>query len=553
MTAIHDPRVDKALTYLWEDELYQCSQNPVRWAKFHVNTKDEHDPDNPVKNFPDKDYLWYILEQWHWGENIQFVVKSRQLAMSWLLCVYACWTARFRPHSLVLFQSKKFEDAAKMVFLKWPNTARCSFIENNLPHWQKFCRDDKGNWLPIDLATACTEGAISYPNGSRIEAIPEGPQQIEGRVPTLFLNDEASLQDEWRAGHSASLPCLVGGTKKGRGITVSTIRMPSDYSQEVEDCALADPDSIMRGLGSFRSKSGVLTLRVHYSADPEKDPATEAGKEWLVHASQGYLGGIGSNEWQSHMEINPQSTSGERVLPMFNHIKDRVVIDDIPAEVWGQWSLDSGLDYGARNPTVWLVFANDYEGNRYLVNEISIPTNETGGIAGFCKLMKEVPHFERLNGKIHADPSIWNTDQNTSSGLVSKAQIFAQHGVYLVPAQTKGKEADDILLNRLNGYYWSDWESDDFEPRFFICRSAKQTIRAWPLMLWQDWQEALKQHRSAKEKMVDNWVDQWDAAKYAEVARPQPAYAKPAAPVGSFRYLQKLIQKQANATRYARS
>ena len=550
---MHDQDVDRLLTQLWEKELDECTIDPIRWTFTWVNTKDEHDSDNPVKLFPDKEYLKHMMGTWHADEPIQFVVKSRQLAVSWLLCAYATWTARFRPHSLVLFQSKKFEDAAKMVFLKWPNTARCSFIENNLPDWMKVCRDDKGNWLPIDLGVACTEGAISYPNGSRIEAIPEGPTQIEGRVPTLFLNDEASLQDEWRAGHSASLPCLVGGTKHGRGITVSTIRMPSEFSVEVEDCAVIEPDSYIKGLNVFRSKSGVLTQRVHYSADPDKDPATERGRQWLIEASKGYLGGMASNEWQAHMEINPQSTSGERVLPMFNGIKDRVVVDDIPPEVWGQWSLDSGLDYGARNPTVWLVFANDYEGNRYLVHEISIPCNEVGGISGYCELMKQVPHFDRLNGKIHSDPSLWNKDQNTSGGLVSKAQIFAQHGVYLVPAQTKGKEADDVLLNRLTGYYWADWDSDDFDPKFLICKNAKQTIRAWPLMLWADWQESIKKSRSFKEAMIDNWVDQWDAAKYAEVARPQPAFAKPAAPIGSFNYLRNLISKQSNAHRYSRS
>lgn len=546
--------LDKALSALWEDELEQCAQDPCRWVFNWVNTKDEHDSENPVKLFPDRQYLRWTLRQWHEGEPIQFVAKSRQLALSWLMCAYAAWTAKFRPMSLILFQSKKFEDAAKMVFYKFPNTARCSFIENNLPAWQRVCLDDKKQWLSLDLDKATAEGGITYPNGSRIEAIPEGPTQIESRVPTLFLNDEASLQDEWRAGHSASLPCLTGGGKRtGRGITVSTIRMPSDYSIEVENVAACDPDSVMRGVGQFRSKSGVLTTRIHYSADPDKDPATDAGKEWLIRASQAYLGGMGSAEWQAHMEINPQSSSGERVLPYFNNIRDRVIVEDLPEEVYRQWTVDSGLDYGARNPTVWLVFANDFEGNRYLVHEISIPANETNGIPGYCALMKQFPQFERLNGRIQADPSLWNKDQNTKAGLVSKAQIFAQNGVYLVSAQAKGKEADDVLLNRLNGYYWVDTDSDDFEPKLFICKSAKQTIRAFPLMLWQDWQAAVQKNRAYKEAMVDNWVDQWDAMKYAEVARPQPASSSRRAPVGSFNYLRSMILRERNVAALARS
>jgi len=544
---------DKILEALWLEELELCAEHPARFIFGHVVTKDEHDGDNPVKPFPHKEYLRIVLDEWHGGEPIQFVAKSRQLMVSWLMCAYATWTARFQPHRLVLFQSKKAEDAYNMVFNKYPNQGRCSFIENNLPAWLKMCRGDGGKWLPFDIAVACSEGTISYPNGSRIESIPQGPAQIEGRVPTLFLNDEASLQDEWRAGHKASLPCLVGGTKsKGRGITVATMRMPSDYGDEIEDAGACDPDNLARGVARFRSKSNVATLRVHYSADPDKDPATERGREWLAEALMGYRDGIADVEWQQHMEINPAAQSGERVLPYWHAIADRVVIDDIAPEQAGMWKLDSGFDWGARNPSVWLVFANDYEGNRYAVHELSIPGNEVDGIAGIARLMKEHPLFERVNGRIQADPSMWNNDQNTSGGLVSKAQIFAMHGVHMQPARAKGQDADDVLKQRLDGYYWANHDADDFEPRLFITRSCRGLIKTLPLLKYEDWRAQTGQ-RSLKEKMRDFQVDHWDAMKYAEAARPSPAYARREAPVGSFAYLQRLVLRDVGAASRTRS
>ncbi len=543
--AIQTERIDAALSLAWEREKDRCAADPEYYIFKYCRTRDEHDRTNPVKTFPDKQYLRLLLREWHDGPRIQFVAKSRQLMVSWLLCAYADWTIRFNPYRLVLFQSKKAEDAYKMVFFQSLEQARCSFIAKHLPPWLQVCRG-QDEWMPVNLPACVSEGALNFPNGSRTEAIPQGPTQIESRVPSLWLCDAASLQEEWRAGYAAASPCLLVPSEEesGRGIIVATMRMPSEYGEEIKGAGAIDPDSLARGMARFKSTSGVSTMRVHYSADPDKDPLTDVGAAWLQSALSGYPGGMGGVEWQQHMEINPMARSGERVFPFWHEIAPRIVIPAIPVEEQLGWRYDSGLDWGARNHSVWQVYGNDYHGNRYMAYELSVPGNEVGGILGFCELMKKHDLFHRVNGKIHADPSLWNKDQNTKGGLVSKAQLFSDNGVYLVPAKAKGQEADDILVNRLRGYYWANADSDDFDPRLFIFDTCTATIRTWPLLRYEEWTEHYTgdRARSLKETIHNYNVDQWDAAKYAESARPEPQHVKMRPPPGSFEHLRSLIR-----------
>ena len=157
-------------------------------------TKDERDTDNPVKPFPDKDYLKYVINAVHESKRIM-VPKSRQIHMSWLMCTYALWTALFHPHSNIFFQSKKEEDASMMVFNKRPHNARISFIYEHLPAWLK------------NLVTAeGTYSKMNFSNGSLIWGIPEGGNIIRSHTATLFISDECAFQPEFENAYTSSAP-----------------------------------------------------------------------------------------------------------------------------------------------------------------------------------------------------------------------------------------------------------------------------------------------------------------------------------------------------------
>ena len=172
-----------------------------------VSTKDEHDEENPVKLFPAKPYVSYLLDLFSdYQTPIVFVAKSRQIMLTWLCCVFALWTAKAFSHRLIFLQSKKELDAANLVFnggrkgQNW-DTGRISFIEKHLPWWLQ----DKG--------IESSFGRLQFQNGSIIAGIPEGGNMVRSYTPSLMISDEAAFQPEFSAAYTAMLPVTKQGGK----------------------------------------------------------------------------------------------------------------------------------------------------------------------------------------------------------------------------------------------------------------------------------------------------------------------------------------------------
>ena len=49
---------------------------------------------------------------------------------------------------------------------------------------------------------------------------------------------------------------------------------------------------MMQGVEQYESRAGIPVMRIHYTADPERDPATPAGQEWMQAALRGIPGGM---------------------------------------------------------------------------------------------------------------------------------------------------------------------------------------------------------------------------------------------------------------------
>jgi hypothetical protein len=463
---------------------------------------------------------------------------------------------QFRAHSRVCFQSKKEEDAEEMVYQKTWNVGRMSFILGYLPEWLRICIAHKDDGteeiLPIAMQsqTLFAAGMILMPNGSRTDALAQGAAQIESKVPSLYIGDEASLQDEWATSQAAVIPCISNG---GRALTVGTMRLPSDYGEEVATAADVDPDSEMRGIARFKSKSGVSCLRIHYSADPDKDPKTEKGLAWFVEESSRMPGGFKGVNWQQHMEINPQSVTGTKCIDYWDEIKSRVIIDDIPYEQAALWRIGCGADYGTRNPTVLIYFAIDYHGNAYAIDEVAAPGGQVhhmpgvtkGGIAGLAQLFKQHPLWHRVNGQIQMDSTTEAENQNTEGGLTSVMQMFGQHGVFMQPAKARGDTADDLTLNWLHER-WAGYEEPDWQPQFFICRRCTGLIRILERAEYADWSPTAQSVNELKKKMRPMiGMDFFDSLKHWVVSLPQgPARVKAAPPMGSFPWLRALVLRE---------
>lgn len=189
----------------------KCAED-IEYFASYVKTKDEHGyGELSVKQFPtreQKKYIWEIIDTVN-REQLVAIEKSRQLMVTWIMCLYCLWVAKFQTNRLIFIQSKKEEDAANLVFNSEWSASRISFMEYNLPEF-----------LKSDCAAAY--GKLFFRDtGSRIWGIPEGGDQIRSYTASLIVSDEAAFQPEFENAWKAANPSIKGG---GKMIVVSSAR-----------------------------------------------------------------------------------------------------------------------------------------------------------------------------------------------------------------------------------------------------------------------------------------------------------------------------------------
>ena len=220
LETLEPDRATALLHALRTETLQRCETDGWFWVTRFVRTRDEADTES-IKPFPDKPYLEAIWREIDASQRV-VIAKSRQLMISWVLCAYAVWFARFHAHKTVLWQTQKEPDAFQMVCLAGAAkdggvTARCQFIERHLPEWMR---------LPVKESA----GILGYPNGSVIQGIPGGKDQVRSRVASLIIEDEFAFQEEAAGVYQAVAPLIQKATKF---IAVSTPNGPTGMFAEL--------------------------------------------------------------------------------------------------------------------------------------------------------------------------------------------------------------------------------------------------------------------------------------------------------------------------------
>lgn len=177
-----------------------AAQDGMFWLKYVV-TRDEADPIVPVKSFPV--HLDYLRSLWTCLETHTRVViaKSRQMMVSWLAVAWCVWWARYQPNQVVLWQTKAWEDAVRMIAMPEGGfEGRAQFIESHLPAW-------------MAVKKKISEGRIQYANGSMIQALAGGADKVRGLVPSVYVSDEFAHQEDQAGVYAAVAPLMQKGAK----------------------------------------------------------------------------------------------------------------------------------------------------------------------------------------------------------------------------------------------------------------------------------------------------------------------------------------------------
>jgi hypothetical protein len=179
-------------------------QNAVRdsftWVTQHAKTCNEHwaveGRPSPNEFFPPYDYLRDLFEMLD-RERIIWIEKSRDLMISWACVAYLTLRAMKTPECGVLFQAQKEKKVIQLV-----DYAKCLYRTQDARIQRQYPLAK-----PLNNQPALS---LYFANGTRVEGIPGGADQIRSYHPYGYLNDESSFQPEAGACYTEALSAVKG-------------------------------------------------------------------------------------------------------------------------------------------------------------------------------------------------------------------------------------------------------------------------------------------------------------------------------------------------------
>lgn len=262
----------------------------------------------------------------------------------------------------------------------------------------------------------------------------------------------------------------------------------------------------MQGIEQYVSRAGITCLRIHYTADPERNPATVAGSKWLAEAVRGIPGGFNSIAWRQEQEIDWEAAGGELVFPQLQVYRERIVVP--PFDIPESWDVYASYDYGIRNPSAFHIHAVDHDSCIWTVWEMYVVGT---GYRDQARHIRGCAYYDRLAYPPVADPSIWaNTQQQSDNAFKSVAQLFAELPVGEQVIFAPGKSGGDITaVERISGDLWRDGEN----PKWRIFATCPKLIWELQKLRYQEWAAGQAETHGMKEQLVDKDNHAWDGFK----------------------------------------
>lgn len=202
------------------------------------------------------------------------------------------------------------------------------------------------------------------------------------------------------------------------------------------------------GLEEKRNKEGHKVIRLHYSADPLKNPNTTEGAEWFKKETSKYVGGVSSLGWRREMEIDFGAGSGELVFPEFAEFEKEFTCD--PFEIDEKYTLFGGFDWGTRNPVSFHVYAEAPDKRFYSVWEYY---EERQAVPTVAQALRTCPYYNRIEW-IAADPTIWSENLPKKDGFTSVASMLQDEEevgeMYVIDKLMPAHDRSDVsCINKL--------------------------------------------------------------------------------------------------------
>lgn len=314
------------------------------------------------------------------------------------------------------------------------------------------------------------------------------------------------------------------------------------------------PVDLVRGMTLRRNQGGIAITRIHYSANPERDP--EINPKWKQEERATYSS---QAAWDREQEIVDEAGGGELVFAdtLINHWK-KIVITDPAWRPDSMWRCDAGFDHGKTNPTALERSYADYEGVIYFCGEYYMPGKEIWEHAPEILKMADYDRIETCD----ADPSIFpetnqQSQQNGKEKAKSNADLYDEAGVKIL-SPFAGDRSDVSFAARLMLHWANLGPADSVLERMtpeereeelakyrkptvrIVCRNYSEKpqpgLHDWdcPNLMWElmrtrrvklSAQQLLT--RNAAEAIVDKDNHARDGMKYRIMSLPEPSKKSP--------------------------
>jgi hypothetical protein len=156
-------------------------EGPLLWLTAHTATEDLHwlqKGTDSVAPFPKLEYFLPVMSALLTEDSL-FILKSREMMTSWLVCGYISWMTQWLPHIFWIIQTEKEDKAIQLI-------EYCRILYRRQPEWLQ----DK-NPLVTDNAVE-----LKRKNGSHILAVPQGENQVRLFHPYGYMQDESAFLPE---------------------------------------------------------------------------------------------------------------------------------------------------------------------------------------------------------------------------------------------------------------------------------------------------------------------------------------------------------------------
>lgn len=368
-----------------------------------VFTLDQVSKDEPIKLFPDKEYLKLYAKMWV-RYPLMAIPKTRRMTMSWATIGLYVWDTIFNRGRFNAFVSKKEDDANELV-------NRAKFIIDNIDR----------NKLADELIPKYNHkfNVLDFPElMSKIQGFPQGADQLRQFTFSGIFGDESAFWEYAEKFYAASFPTIDGG---GRMTLVSSpapgffkklcfdaIDVPGDINVAEHAPEYKVP---MQGTRVWTNKKNkFLVFELHYTADPGK--RSPEYKESIKNS-------MPLQEYLREYELHWDTFSGQPVYPEFGKLH---ILEELPVPVAGLPML-IGFDFGLTPACVIGQFVE----TQLIIFKEFVEINM--GIDRF--LEKVIPELHRLY-PTHSDLRKWrcfidpagfsrkDTDERTTAMSVAK-------------------------------------------------------------------------------------------------------------------------------------